>query len=77
MAAVVNQGSGIFLSDVPGPQILAKTGTAEFGTKLPLQTHAWMIAVQGDLAVAVFVDVGVSGSQTAGPILEQFLRSVQ
>ena len=77
MAAVVNQGSGSFLSDVPGPQILAKTGTAEFGTKLPLQTHAWMIAVQGDLAVAVFVDVGVSGSQTAGPILEEFLRSAQ
>jgi hypothetical protein len=33
-----------------------------------------MIAVHGDLAVAVFVDVGQSGSQTAGPILLQFLR---
>ena len=34
-----------------------------------------MIAAQGDLAVAVFVDVGESGSQTAGPILEAFLRA--
>jgi cell division protein FtsI/penicillin-binding protein 2 len=54
--------------------VLAKTGTAEFGTEAPLQTHAWMIAAQGDLAVAVFVDVGDSGSGTAGPLLERFLR---
>jgi cell division protein FtsI/penicillin-binding protein 2 len=54
--------------------VLAKTGTAEFGDKAPLQTHAWMIAVHGDLAVAVFVDVGQSGSATAGPVLERFLR---
>ena len=33
-----------------------------------------MIATQDDLAVAVFVETGVSGSQTAGPLLEQFLR---
>ena len=33
-----------------------------------------MIAAQGDLAVAVFVDDGESGSGTAGPILESFLR---
>ena len=34
-----------------------------------------MIAAQGDLAVAVFVELGASGSQTAGPILEAFLRT--
>jgi hypothetical protein len=34
-----------------------------------------MVAAQGDLAVAVFVDVGSSGSGTAGPILEAFLRA--
>ena len=32
-----------------------------------------MIATQGDLAVAVFVETGESGSRTAGPILERFL----
>ena len=30
--------------------------------------------MQGDLAVAVFVDDGESGSGTAGPLLERFLR---
>jgi hypothetical protein len=33
-----------------------------------------MIAAQGDLAVAVFVADGESGSQTSGPLLEKFLR---
>ncbi|RYP87578.1 penicillin-binding protein [Nocardioides guangzhouensis] len=75
MRAVVTDGSGAFLADVPGPPIGAKTGTAEFGTGDPLPTHVWMIAIRGDLAVAVFVDRGQSGSQTAGPILEEFLRS--
>jgi cell division protein FtsI/penicillin-binding protein 2 len=75
MRGVVTSGSGSFLAALPGPPVVAKTGTAEFGTAEPLQTHAWMIAAQGDLAVAVFVDVGESGSQTAGPVLERFLRA--
>ncbi len=74
MRGVVTQGSGRFLASVPGAPVLAKTGTAEFGCEEPLQTHAWMIAVHGDLAVAVFVDVGDSGSGTAGPLLDRFLR---
>jgi cell division protein FtsI/penicillin-binding protein 2 len=77
MRAVVAEGSADFLADVPGQPVLAKTGTAEFGTEQPLQTHAWMIGAQGDLAVAVFVEVGESGSQTAGPILEAFLREAE
>ncbi|NUR06679.1 MAG: penicillin-binding protein [Nocardioidaceae bacterium] len=75
MRGVVTSGSGSFLASLPGPPVLAKTGTAEFGDQQPLQTHAWMIAVHGDLAVAVFVDVGESGSRTAGPVLERFLRA--
>ena len=75
MRGVVERGSGSVLASLPPPPVLAKTGTAEFGDKAPLQTHTWMIAVHGDLAVAVFVDVGESGSQTAGPILLQFLRA--
>ena len=74
MRGVVRAGSGAFLADVPGAPVLAKTGTAEFGDDEPLRTHAWMIAAQGDLAVAVFVEVGESGSRTAGPVLEEFLR---
>lgn len=72
---VVTGGSGAFLSDVRGAPVSAKTGTAEYGSDDPPRTHAWMIATQGDLAVAVFVANGVSGSQTAGPLLESFLRS--
>jgi hypothetical protein len=36
-----------------------------------------MIAGQGDLAAAVFVEEGASGSGTAGPILEAFLRTAR
>ena len=77
MRAVVTEGSGRVLGDLPGPAVLAKTGTAEYGTSEPLKTHAWMIAVQGDLAVAVFVNDGKSGSTTAGPLLETFLAKAR
>jgi len=75
LRGVVTSGSGAALADVPGPEVIAKTGTAEFQGDSGIETHAWMIAAQGDLAVAVFVEVGQSGSSTAGPILEQFLRA--
>ncbi|HYI54849.1 MAG TPA: penicillin-binding transpeptidase domain-containing protein, partial [Microlunatus sp.] len=74
MRAVVTEGSGRSLADLPGPGVIAKTGTAEYGNDDPLKTHAWMIAAQGDLAVAVFVNTGQSGSKTAGPLLEEFLE---
>lgn len=77
LRAVVTSGSGAGLLDVPGPPVIAKTGTAEFERDGKLLTHAWMIAAQGDLAVAVFVDLGSSGSGTAGPILEAFLRATR
>ena len=67
LRGVVTNGSGSGLLDVPGPPVIAKTGTAEFEKDGKLLTHAWMIAAQGDLAVAVFVDEGSSGSGTAGP----------
>jgi hypothetical protein len=74
LRAVVTQGSGVLLADLPGPPALAKTGTAEFGTEPPLPTHAWMVGAHGDLAVAVFVDRGQTGSGTAGPLLKRFLE---
>lgn len=73
MRAVVEDGSGEFLQEVTGAPVGAKTGTAEYGSGDPLPTHAWMVATQGDLAVAVFVEDGESGSRTAGPLLEEFL----
>lgn len=77
MRAVVTEGSGRSLNSVPGPDVIAKTGTAEYGNDDPLKTHAWMIAAQGDLAVAVFVNTGQSGSKTAGPLLKDFLAGAR
>ena len=77
LRGVVTSGTGIGLADVPGPPVIAKTGTAEFDRGGKRLTHAWMIAGQGDLAVCAFVDVGTTGAGTAGPLLEQFLRGAQ
>ena len=77
LRGVVTSGSGSLLADVPGPPVIAKTGTAEFERDGRLRTHAWMIGAQGDLAAAVFVEEGSSGSGTAGPILESFLRTTR
>jgi len=74
LRGVVLDGTGVGLGDVPGPPVIAKTGTAEFDRDGKRLTHAWMIAGQGDLAVCAFVDVGQTGAGTAGPLLEQFLR---
>ncbi|MCC2333723.1 penicillin-binding transpeptidase domain-containing protein [Cellulomonas wangsupingiae] len=73
MRAVVTEGGAKVLADVPGEPVLAKTGTAQFGGDDDLRNHAWMIAVQGDLAVAVFVGEGDYGSTTAGPLMRAFL----
>jgi cell division protein FtsI/penicillin-binding protein 2 len=73
LRAVVTEGSAGFLDDVPGDEVAAKTGTAEYGTEQPPRTHGWMIGIQGDLAVAVFVEDGVSGARAAGPVLDAFL----
>ena len=75
LRGVVTSGSGSALVDVPGGPVIAKTGTAEYDDDGTLRTHAWMIGAQDDIAVAVFVETGESGSSTAGPILEAFLRA--
>lgn len=77
MRAVVTGGSGTLLAGLADG---AKTGTAEYGEPGPggdLATHAWMIAQRDDLAVAVFVERGDSGSGTAGPVLADFLRRIR
>ena len=66
MLAVVTEGTATFFKDVPGAPVAAKTGTAEYGTDQPPRLHSWMIAIQGDLAVVVFVEDGGTGAATAG-----------
>jgi len=70
MKEVVRAGSGRTLQ---GLAIGAKTGTAEYGTDDPPQTHAWMIAYTKKYAIAVMVTDGPSGSGTAGPLIKKFL----
>jgi cell division protein FtsI/penicillin-binding protein 2 len=73
LGAVVSEGSGALLAS--DGVTAAKTGTAEYGTANPPLTHAWMVAAKGDLAVAVYVENGTSGSKTAGPLLKSFLEA--
>ncbi len=76
MRQVVLTGTGQSLKGVPGGPVSAKTGTAEFGTASPPQTHAWITGWQGDLAFTVFVGTGKSGGTVAGPVAARFLTAV-
>ncbi|CEA09117.1 Beta-lactam-inducible penicillin-binding protein [Arthrobacter saudimassiliensis] len=73
MRAVVTDGGGQVLLDLPGAPAGAKTGTAEFGNETPPRTHAWFAATQGDLAAVVFVEEGELGSTSGGPLMRAFL----
>ncbi|WP_265522770.1 penicillin-binding transpeptidase domain-containing protein [Oerskovia flava] len=69
MESVVTDGSATALQGLSG-QVGAKTGTAQYGDGS--ESHAWMIAFQDDLAVAVFVETGEGGAATAGPLVREF-----
>ncbi len=75
MAGTVTHGTLVDLQKVPGPKVYGKSGTAEYDADE--NAHAWVIAVQGDLAVAAFVSEGAGGAQTAGPLVADFLTGVQ
>lgn len=70
MKATVNSGTG---SPLKGLMTGAKTGTAQWGKKGKLETHAWMIAYNEDYAVSAFVEVGDSGGTTAAPLIIKLL----
>ena len=71
MRATVNGGAA---SSLAGVVTGAKTGTAEYGNANPPRTHAWMVVYQGDMAIAVLVADGTSGSKDAAPLIKAFLR---
>ncbi|EMY34634.1 penicillin-binding protein, transpeptidase [Arthrobacter crystallopoietes BAB-32] len=77
MRAAVTDGYLANLAALPGEPVIGKTGTAEYGNQDPLQTHSWVIAAQGDLALAVFVEDGDLGAVTGAPMVEEFLTAIR
>lgn len=76
MREVVTAGTGTGLQDVPGAPVHAKTGSAEAGSGEDYRVDSWMMAYQGDLAVAVLVQGGGHGAGVAGSLVEQFLSGL-
>jgi cell division protein FtsI/penicillin-binding protein 2 len=74
---VVTSGTGTALRDVPGDPVGGKTGTAEFGSADPPQTHAWFAGYSGDLAFAVLVADAGFGGAVAAPVAATFLRNLR
>ncbi|HLI55834.1 MAG TPA: penicillin-binding transpeptidase domain-containing protein, partial [Actinomycetota bacterium] len=75
MGLVVTQGTGV-AAQLPGTPVFGKTGTAEFGSGNPPQTHAWFIGFRGQLAFAVIVEAGGVGGKVAAPLAAKFLSLV-
>ena len=74
MRGVDTSGTGT-AANLPGAPVYGKTGTAEFGSANPPQTHAWFIGYRGDLAFAVLVEGGGVGGAVAAPIAAKFLQA--
>jgi cell division protein FtsI/penicillin-binding protein 2 len=58
---------------VPGLEMAAKTGTAEYGSRQNRRKHTWMIAFapfdKPTLALAVVIEDGDSGGRTVAPVI--------
>ncbi|WP_214104972.1 penicillin-binding transpeptidase domain-containing protein [Acrocarpospora catenulata] len=72
MAAVVTEGTAAGGGLPDGTA--GKTGTAEVGQGRA--DHAWFVGYRGDLAFAVFVENGGTGSGAAVPIVARLLSAV-
>ena len=73
MSDVVTTGTAAGAGLPPGTH--GKTGTAEFGSANPPQTHAWFIGYRGNLAFAVIVVGGGVGGAIAAPLAAKFLQA--
>lgn len=78
MREVVLSGTATALADQG--EVYGKTGTAEFGTNTPPDSHGWFVGYQlggpqGDLAFAVLVEAGQSSSVAVG-VADAFLSGL-
>lgn len=77
LRGVVTKGSLDEFLDMPGGEVIGKTGTAEWvNDQGELRLHSWVMVAQDDIVVAVFVEDGSYGSRTAGPIAHAMLEKV-
>ncbi|RKH67481.1 penicillin-binding transpeptidase domain-containing protein [Corallococcus llansteffanensis] len=74
MRAVVMEGTAKSAAGIQG--LMGKTGTAEFGTLVPPETHAWFIGLRGGIGFAVFVEGGGVGGRVAVPLATRFLQEL-
>jgi hypothetical protein len=54
----------------------AKTGTAQYGSGIPLPQDAWLVGFNGTIAFAMVVVDGGEGGPTDGPLVAKFLDLV-
>lgn len=74
MRTVVASGTGTAAN--AGPDVIGKTGSAEYGSGDPPPTHAWFLGVRGDLAAAVIVEGGGGGGSVAAPVFARLLANL-
>lgn len=74
MEHTVTSGTGEKLREL-GPGTGAKTGTSQHGLDRP--EDAWMIGYHGDVAVAVYIAGGGSGSAAAGPMAKHYFLATR
>lgn len=74
MRGVVTTGTGSALQGLGG-EPAAKTGTASWGS--PVRYHGWVTVIQGDLALAVFIEDAPGGSADALAVAQQFLTAAR
>ncbi|ABW10545.1 penicillin-binding protein transpeptidase [Parafrankia sp. EAN1pec] len=74
MRAVVTEGTA---AGVPMPgDVHGKTGTAEYADGNPPPTHGWFVAYRGDVAVAVVIEDGGFGAESAAPVVSAFYTAL-